>query len=72
MNKKHKKEMTGYRSDSNANEGDNLCSRLIVLLSYILVAITFPFSVIFCIKVVQEYERAVSGMNKKESGIIYN
>lgn len=59
LQQRPQQEMTGYRSDSNANEGDNLCSRLIVLLSYILVAITFPFSVIFCIKVVQEYERAV-------------
>lgn len=51
----------GYRGVAgNSDDGDNVCARLIVMLSYVLVAITFPFSVIFCIKVVQEYERAVS------------
>ena len=30
-----------------------------VFLSYIIVVFTFPISLFFCIKVVQEYERAV-------------
>ena len=36
-----------------------VCAAFITLFSYILVFITFPISVWGCIKVVQEYERAV-------------
>ena len=53
----------GYRGTANSNDdngNNNLCARLIVGLSYLLVVLTFPLSIIFCIKVVQEYERAVS------------
>jgi len=32
---------------------------LITFLSYFLIVITFPFSLILCIRMVQEYERAV-------------
>lgn len=35
------------------------CSSVLIVLSYILVAITFPFSLCFTIKIVREYERAV-------------
>ncbi|XP_062515315.1 band 7 protein AGAP004871-like isoform X2 [Corticium candelabrum] len=35
------------------------CSVLLVILSTILIAITFPFSLFVCFKVVAEYERAV-------------
>lgn len=41
------------------NEGIGACGWILVILSYFLVAITFPFSLCLCIKVVQEYERAV-------------
>lgn len=34
-------------------------SRLLIICSYILSALTFPLSLFVCIKVVQEYERAV-------------
>ncbi|MFH4979892.1 hypothetical protein AB6A40_006601 [Gnathostoma spinigerum] len=36
-----------------------LCSMLITILSYIIVALTFPISIWGCIKIVKEYERAV-------------
>ncbi|CAF4153742.1 unnamed protein product [Rotaria sp. Silwood2] len=41
------------------NEGIGACGWILVILSYILVVMTFPFSLCLCIKVVQEYERAV-------------
>ncbi|CAJ0947255.1 unnamed protein product, partial [Mesorhabditis belari] len=39
--------------------GMGFCGWLLMFLSWILMLSTFPISVIFCIKVVQEYERAV-------------
>ncbi|CAF1482053.1 unnamed protein product [Rotaria sordida] len=36
-----------------------LCGYILVILSYVLIFITFPFSLTVCLKVVQEYERAV-------------
>lgn len=38
---------------------NSLCSKLLIFLSYVLVIFTFPLSLMFTIKVVQEYERAV-------------
>lgn len=35
------------------------CGWIFTLLSTLVVVVTFPFSLLFCIKVVQEYERAV-------------
>lgn len=42
-----------------SNPGNGICSNLLIILSYILVIVTCPFSLLFTIKVVQEYERAV-------------
>ncbi|KAL8612815.1 Mechanosensory protein 2 [Nucella lapillus] len=39
--------------------GNGCCGFILTLLSYILVVCTFPFSLVACIKIVQEYERAV-------------
>jgi erythrocyte band 7 integral membrane protein len=52
---------TGYNEDPRGtpNDGSGVCGYILVGLSYFLVAITFPFSLCVCIKVVQEYERAV-------------
>lgn len=46
---------------SSQPEGGELgiCGIVITVLCYILVVITFPFSLFFCLKIVQEYERAV-------------
>jgi erythrocyte band 7 integral membrane protein len=44
---------------SMSSEQDNLCASALVILAYFLVTITFPISAFFCVKVVQEYERAV-------------
>ncbi|CAF0899547.1 unnamed protein product [Brachionus calyciflorus] len=43
----------------NKQEGFGACGYLLIGLSYILVAISFPFSLCCCIKIVKEYERAV-------------
>ncbi|UJR16621.1 hypothetical protein I4U23_003521 [Adineta vaga] len=43
---------------SNENDFD-LCGWILIICSYILIVITFPVTVFFCINVVQEYERAV-------------
>ncbi|CAF0955819.1 unnamed protein product [Adineta steineri] len=55
-------QMTNVSSEDprqSANDGVGACGWILVILSYFLVAITFPFSLCVCIKVVQEYERAV-------------
>jgi len=36
-----------------------LCTWILTLLSLVVVAATFPLSLFFCLKIVQEYERAV-------------
>lgn len=44
---------------SSDDESLGCCVYLLVFLSYFLFVITFPFSLCVCIKMVQEYERAV-------------
>ncbi|CAF0984565.1 unnamed protein product [Adineta ricciae] len=48
-------------NDSNqSDESDyDLCGWILIVVSYILIGITAPFTICLCIKVVQEYERAV-------------
>ncbi|KAI6243856.1 PHB domain-containing protein [Aphelenchoides fujianensis] len=41
------------------DDGLGFCGWFMLFLSYILLLATFPISICFCIKVVQEYERAV-------------
>lgn len=52
---------TGYNNDprKSPNEGIGVCGYVLVGFSYFLALLTFPFSLCLCIKVVQEYERAV-------------
>ena len=45
--------------DKSEQQGASFCERILVALSYLLVTITFPFSMIVCLNVVQEFERAV-------------
>uniref|UniRef100_A0A183C5Z2 PHB domain-containing protein n=2 Tax=Globodera pallida TaxID=36090 RepID=A0A183C5Z2_GLOPA len=42
-------------------EPHGFCSSLLIFFSYVFVILTFPISVFACIKIVQQYERAVSG-----------
>lgn len=47
-------------SSSQPDGGElGICGIIITVLCYILVVITCPFSLFFCLKIVQEYERAV-------------
>lgn len=39
--------------------GGGCCEFFLIMLSWLLVILTFPFSMCACYKVVQEYERAV-------------
>nr|KAF6413846.1 NPHS2 stomatin family member, podocin [Molossus molossus] len=41
------------------SSGLGACEWLLVLTSLLLIIVTFPFSVWFCIKIVQEYERVI-------------
>lgn len=47
--------------DSNPQDGGDVgcCGYILWFLSLVVIALTFPFSLCLCIKVVQEYERAV-------------
>jgi len=48
------------RENRATGPGENeIGARVLTIASYILIAITFPISVFLCIKIVQEYERAV-------------
>ncbi|OQV15513.1 Band 7 protein [Hypsibius exemplaris] len=53
-------EYGGNHSTSDEKEADQgICATILVLLSWLLVLATMPFSLCICFKVVQEYERAV-------------
>lgn len=50
----------GYqRQKEDEQEGSGICGIVLMLFSYLLFICTFPLSLCFTIKVVQEYERAV-------------
>lgn len=46
-------------SNSHEDYHLGLCGYILLILSYALICVTFPFSLTVCLKVVQEYERAV-------------
>ncbi|XP_045198524.2 stomatin-like isoform X2 [Mercenaria mercenaria] len=48
-----------HESDGIAEGDIGCCGYVLIGLSYLLVIVTFPFSLFWCLKVVQEYERAV-------------
>ena len=41
------------------SEGPGLCAHLLTLISILLILVSLPLSLMFVVKVVQEYERAV-------------
>uniref|UniRef100_A0A1I8IT83 PHB domain-containing protein n=1 Tax=Macrostomum lignano TaxID=282301 RepID=A0A1I8IT83_9PLAT len=49
----------GDQWQSDAATPDSGCSSCLYICSLALIALTFPFSLIFCLRVVAEYERAV-------------
>ncbi|XP_049294733.1 band 7 protein AGAP004871 isoform X2 [Anopheles funestus] len=49
-----------YSSAEDDTNGEaSTCGRILIFLSWVLVVLTMPFSLLVCFKVVQEYERAV-------------
>lgn len=47
-------------NNQSADEGESdACATLLLALSVIVIILFFPFSLLFCLKMVQEYERAV-------------
>lgn len=54
MNRVHADDKEG-----STEEGPGCCGYVLIAISYFFIIITFPFSLFLCIKVVQEYERAV-------------
>ncbi|CAG0884742.1 unnamed protein product [Darwinula stevensoni] len=48
---------TGDADEPDASQG--ICGLILTAMSFLLVVCTFPFSLCVCLKVVQEYERAV-------------
>ncbi|XP_013792576.1 band 7 protein AGAP004871-like isoform X2 [Limulus polyphemus] len=50
---------SGYSVNADSGDSGGICAYLLTGISILLIICTFPFSLLFCIKVVQEYERAV-------------
>ncbi|XP_055334381.1 band 7 protein AGAP004871-like isoform X2 [Paramacrobiotus metropolitanus] len=48
-----------YKDKDSSDHTHGFCASFLTFLSWILVVLTFPFSLCVCFKVVQEYERAV-------------
>ncbi|KAH6948970.1 hypothetical protein HPB50_027255 [Hyalomma asiaticum] len=48
-----------YTRLATVSEGLDICAYILTTISILIIIATFPVSLIFCIKVVQEYERAV-------------
>ncbi len=46
--------MNNDSNESNENDFD-ICGRILIICSYILVVITFPITVCFCMKVCEDY-----------------
>ncbi|XP_073687118.1 stomatin [Garra rufa] len=47
------------QSDGDQSRSSGFCGYLLTFFAFLLVVVTFPVSVWFCMKIVQEYERAV-------------
>ncbi|XP_065094680.1 band 7 protein AGAP004871 isoform X1 [Ochlerotatus camptorhynchus] len=47
------------QAEDESNGEASTCGRILIFLSWVLVVLTMPFSLLVCFKVVQEYERAV-------------
>ncbi|KER31525.1 hypothetical protein T265_02290 [Opisthorchis viverrini] len=51
--------LPGEKNSSQKPREFGICSALLIIMSYVLIILTFPLSLFVCIKVVAEYERAV-------------
>jgi len=52
--------ITNSDAKYSAEEGFGLCGHFLIFMSYVILVIGMPFTLCCCIKVVQEYQRAVS------------
>ncbi|XP_065829119.1 band 7 protein AGAP004871-like [Oscarella lobularis] len=61
MSRQDKRGWGGQEMEEISNGGENfgVCFYILAFISFILIFVTFPFSLFVCIKIVQEYERAV-------------
>jgi len=59
MTSKSETELIANEEVSNRDSGIGCCGWILVVISIIIVICFFPISLIFCLKIVQEYERAV-------------
>ncbi|XP_013784340.1 band 7 protein AGAP004871-like [Limulus polyphemus] len=50
---------TGYSVNASSGESPGICAYILTALSILLLIVTFPFSLILCVKIVQEYQRVV-------------
>ncbi|KPM04035.1 mechanosensory protein 2-like protein 1, partial [Sarcoptes scabiei] len=50
---------SSYNTDRTIGENPGMCAFVLTIISFVVIALTLPFSLFLCIKVVQEYERAV-------------
>ncbi|XP_021260341.1 podocin [Numida meleagris] len=48
-----------HQEEGMKSSGLSICEWLLTILSFLLIVMTFPISVWFCMKVVREYERAI-------------
>jgi len=51
--------MNENESDEDSSSAGGVCEMIIIICSVLLIALTFPITIFFCIRIVQEYERAV-------------
>ena len=48
-----------HSQELDCSEGPGLCAHLLTFISIVLILVSLPLSLLFVVKVVQEYERAV-------------
>jgi erythrocyte band 7 integral membrane protein len=58
-NSQHQRDVESGVDPNNAGEAGGCCELLLKILSFIIIILTFPIAICMCIKIVQEYERAV-------------
>merc|ERR1719370_2624708 len=59
MSEVEKMESNDFGRSAPPTGGEKCCGVLIMIVSMFLIIVTFPFSLCVCLKMVQEYERAV-------------
>ena len=63
--------MNENESDEDSSSAGGVCEMIIIICSVLLIALTFPITIFFCIRIVQEYERAVIFRLGRVKKVIY-